>query len=178
MVSGMICPFCEANDDKVIDSRSTDGGRVIRRRRECLRCERRFTTYERVEQAGRLVVVKRDGSRVPFSTESIIRGVSNACGKRPIAADVKQRLAEEVEDELHTEFEREVPSPIIGERVMARLRNLDRVAYIRFATEHLQLSTLEEIQRELEDLSARPIEGEDQQSLFNAGKPKDTKKRH
>jgi transcriptional repressor NrdR len=162
----MICPFCNANDDKVIDSRPTEGGAVIRRRRACLKCDRRFSTYERVEQASRLMVVKKDGSRVPFTADSIIRGVSNACGKRPIPEDIKRQLAEQVEDELHLEFEREVLSTVIGERVMSRLRQVDRVAYIRFATEHLQLSTLEEIQRELDDLSARPMEGPDQTSLF------------
>lgn len=162
----MICPFCEANDDKVIDSRSTDGGRVIRRRRECLRCERRFTTYERVEQAGRLVVVKRDGSRVPFSPENIIRGVSNACGKRPIAEEVKQRLAEEVEEELHAEFEREVPSPIIGERVMARLRDIDPISYLRFAIEQRELASIDGVLEEVRDLMSRPIAGPNQQGLF------------
>jgi transcriptional repressor NrdR len=162
----MICPSCAANDDKVIDSRPTDGGRVIRRRRECLRCGRRFSTYERVEQASRLMVVKRDGSRVPFSPDNIVRGVANACGKRPIPEDVKQRLATEVEEELHAEFEREVPSTAIGERVMTKLREVDRIAYIRFATEHLQLSTLEELQRELEDLTTRPVAGPDQEPLF------------
>ena len=165
----MICPACDANDDKVIDSRSTEGGAVIRRRRQCLKCSRRFTTYERVEQATRLMVIKNDGSRVPFNPENIVRGVSNACGKRAIGEDLKRRIADEVEEELHAEFEREVPSSIIGERVMAHLRPVDRIAYIRFATEHLQLSTLEEIQRELDDLSGRPLEGPDQQSLFNAG---------
>lgn len=167
----MICPACNSNDDKVIDSRSTEGGKVIRRRRQCLKCDRRYTTYERVEQATRLMVIKKDGSRVPFDPQSIIRGVSNACGKRPIAEDVKRLLAEEVEDELHAQFEREVPSGIIGELVMTRLRHIDRIAYIRFATEHLQLSTLEEIQRELDDLSARPMDVADQQSLFNAAPP-------
>ncbi|MFG0304862.1 MAG: transcriptional regulator NrdR [Phycisphaerales bacterium JB040] len=165
----MICPFCAHNDDKVIDSRATDAGKVIRRRRQCLACERRFTTYERVEQASRLMVIKKDGSRVPFSLDNIIRGVANACGKRPIPEETKLAIAEAVEDELHAEFEREVDSTVIGERVMARLRNIDRIAYIRFATEHLQLSTLEEIQRELEDLSARPQEGENQTGLFPTG---------
>jgi transcriptional repressor NrdR len=159
----MICPFCNANDDKVIDSRPTEGGAVI------LRCDRRFSTYERVEQASRLMVVKKDGARVPFSTDNIIRGVSNACGKRPIPEDVKRHLAEQVEEELHAEFEREVPSEVIGERVMSRLRNIDKIASIRFATEHLQLSTLEEIQRELDDLSTRPTEGPDQTTLFRPG---------
>lgn len=164
----MICPFCNHSKDKVIDSRSTEGGAVIRRRRHCLKCNRRFTTYERVEPAGRLTVVKKDGSRVAFSTENIMRGVANACGKRPISEDIKSKIAEEVEDELHNEFEREVPSAAVGERVMSKLRDVDKVAYIRFATEHLQLSTLEDIQRELDDLATRPTNGEDQQSLFGA----------
>jgi transcriptional repressor NrdR len=162
----MICPFCSHNQDKVIDSRSTEGGAVIRRRRHCLACERRFTTYERVEPAGRLMVVKRDGSRVPFSVENIMKGVSNACGKRPISEDIKLKLAELVEEELHAEFEREVPTQLVGERVMTKLRDVDKIAYIRFATEHLQLSTLEDIQRELDDLSARPTTNADQQGLF------------
>jgi len=166
----MICPFCSHNQDKVIDSRSTEGGSVIRRRRHCLKCERRYTTYERVEPTGRLMVVKRDGSRVPFSTENIMRGVSNACGKRPISEDVKIKLAELVEEELHSEYEREVPTQIVGERVMTKLRDVDKIAYIRFATEHLQLSTLEDIQRELDDLQARPLAGPEQESLFVAGK--------
>ncbi len=165
----MICPFCSHNQDKVIDSRSTEGGAVIRRRRHCLKCERRYTTYERVEPTGRLMVVKRDGSRVPFSTENIMRGVSNACGKRPISEDVKNKLAEIVEEELHSEYEREVPTQIVGERVMTKLRDVDKIAYIRFATEHLQLSTLEDIQRELDDLQSRPMAGTDQESLFVSG---------
>ena len=114
------------------------------------------------------MVVKRDGSRVQFSTENIMRGVANACGKRPISEDIKQALATAVEEELHAEFEREVPSQLVGERVMAKLRNVDKIAYIRFATEHLQLSTLEDIQRELDDLSTRPTTGADQQNLFAA----------
>jgi len=114
------------------------------------------------------MVVKRDGARVPFSPENIMRGVANACGKRPISEDVKLKLAELVEEELHAEFEREVPTQLVGERVMAKLRNVDKIAYIRFATEHLQLSTLEDIQRELDDLAARPTTSEDQQGLFGA----------
>ncbi|MFK7760219.1 MAG: transcriptional regulator NrdR [Phycisphaerales bacterium] len=166
----MICPFCSHNQDKVIDSRSSEGGAVIRRRRHCLKCERRFTTYERVEPTGRLMVVKKDGARVAFSTDNIMRGVANACGKRPIAEGVKQKIAEVVEEELHSEFEREVPTLLIGERVMSKLRDVDKIAYIRFATEHLQLSTLEDIQRELDDLSARPSTSPDQASLFASGK--------
>jgi transcriptional repressor NrdR len=165
----MICPYCQANEDKVIDSRSTEGGKVIRRRRQCLECEKRFTTYERIEQPNRLVVVKKDGTRVPFAPENILRGVSAACGKRPVGEEAKARLVEEVEDELHAEFEREVPSLVIGERVLARLRAIDEVAYIRFATEHLELGTLEDIRREVDDLMARPPEARNQQDLFKKG---------
>lgn len=163
----MICPFCEKDHDKVIDSRASEGGRVIRRRRECLGCGKRFTTYERVEHTSRLMVVKRDGSRVPFDPEKTLAGVIAACGKRPVADAVKRKLVEEVEEELSREFEREVGSAVIGERVMLRLRVVDPIAYIRFASEHLGMETVSEIQQELEDLATRPREVRDQQDLFN-----------
>lgn len=166
----LICPFCDKDNDKVIDSRASEGGRVIRRRRECLACEKRFTTYERVEQTSRLMVVKRDGSRVPFDGERVLAGVMNACGKRPVSDVVKRRIVEEIEEELNREFEREVDSGVIGERVMRRLREIDGIAYIRFASEHLQMDTVEEIKQELEDLAARPRGGRDQQELFSRGR--------
>ena len=162
----MICPYCGSNDDKVIDSRSTEAGKVIRRRRQCLACEKRFTTYERVEQANRLMVIKKDGSRVPFSPDNVAKGLAAAIGKLPIPEADKAALVTEVEEELHGEFEREVSSKVIGERVMGRLRALHPVAYIRFVTEHLELGTLGEIQRELGDLIQRPGEVRDQQDLF------------
>jgi transcriptional repressor NrdR len=162
----MICPYCSSNKDKVIDSRSTEGGAVIRRRRECLKCERRYTTYERVEQASRLTVIKKDGTRVPFDRENVLRGVRAACGKRPISEEIKRSVVEEIEDELHSEYEREVSSVVIGERVMFKLRPVDLVAYIRFATEHLQLSTLEEIRAELDTLRERPPDVANQEVLF------------
>lgn len=162
----MICPFCEKDHDKVIDSRASEAGRVIRRRRECLACGKRFTTYERVEHSSRLMVVKRDGSRVPFDGDKVLAGILNACGKRPVAEVVKRRIVEEIEEELSREFEREVDSSVIGERVMARLREIDAVAYIRFASEHLQMATIEELKQELEELTARPRGVRDQQALF------------
>jgi transcriptional repressor NrdR len=165
----VICPFCEKDHDKVIDSRASEGGRVIRRRRECLGCSKRFTTYERVEQTSRLMVIKKDGSRVPFDPQKALAGVLAACGKRPVPEAAKRRVVDEVEEELSREFEREVESSVIGERIMRRLRTIDAIAYIRFASEHLGMETIAEIQQELEDLSARPREVRDQQELFTPG---------
>jgi transcriptional repressor NrdR len=165
----LICPFCEKDHDKVIDSRASEAGRVIRRRRECLACGKRFTTYERVEHTSRLMVVKKDGSRVPFDAEKALAGIMNACGKRPVPDAAKRRVVEEVEEELSREFEREVDSAVIGERIMHRLRVVDPIAYIRFASELLGMETIAEIQQELEDLTARPREVRDQQELFKPG---------
>ena len=162
----MICPYCEHNDDKVIDSRSSEGGKVIRRRRECLRCSKRFTTYERAEQAARLTVAKADGRREPFRRENILRGVASACGKRPIPEPVKQRLVDEVEEEVHREFDREVPSMEIGRRVLRRLRDIDEVAYIRFASEYLNFRNGQDIRQELEELERRVKDVKTQQALF------------
>ncbi len=163
---GVICPFCGHNDDKVIDSRASDAGRVIRRRRECLACSRRFTTYERVEQAARLTVIKRDGTHVPFNRENVLRGILAACGKRPIPEEIKRRIADEVEEELHRDFEREVPSHAIGEAVMRRLKDADEVAYIRFASEHYKFRSVEELRHELSELDGRVKDSKDQQKLF------------
>ncbi len=162
----MICPYCGKDDDKVIDSRAADGGKMVRRRRECLGCERRFTTYERVEQTARLMVVKRDGTRVPFSRENILRGVLSACGKRPVAEETKERLVDTVEEEVHREFDREVQSREIGERVMSRLRDVDEVAYIRFASEYLKFKSVDDIMKQLEMLNSRVKDVKEQQRLF------------
>lgn len=162
----MICPFCGKDEDRVIDSRAAEGGKMVRRRRECLKCERRFTTYERVEQTARLVVVKRDGTRVPFQRDNIMRGIMSACGKRPISEEVKEKIADDVEEELHREFDREVESRVIGERVMARLRDIDEVAYIRFASEYLKFKSVDDIIHTLASLNARPKDVKEQQRLF------------
>lgn len=162
----MICPFCEHNDDKVIDSRASEGGKVVRRRRECLKCHKRFTTYERVEESARLIVVKADGSHVPFNRENVLRGINSACGKRPVPEDAKQRIVDEVEEELHHEFEREVPSKIIGQKVMARLRELDEVAYVRFASEYFQFQNVGQLVEELRGLDGRVRDVKDQTKLF------------
>ncbi|MHC4108103.1 MAG: transcriptional regulator NrdR, partial [Planctomycetota bacterium] len=145
----MICPYCDEDNDKVIDSRASEGGQVVRRRRVCVACGRRYTTYERVEKATRLAVVKRDTSRASFDPQNVLRGVVAACGKRPIPEDAKLKLVQEVEDELHREFDREVPSSEIGQRVAAKLRALDQIAYIRYASEYYDFRTLDDFAAEL-----------------------------
>ena len=162
----MRCPYCERDKDKVTDSRPSDSGDAIRRRRECLACGKRFTTYERVERTERLMVVKRDGTRVPFDPEKVMRGLAAACGKRPVPADAKERLVREVEEEMHREYEREVPSLAIGKRVADKLRAIDHVAYIRFASEYYQFSSAGEFQREIDDLAERTPPGPGQPDLF------------
>jgi transcriptional repressor NrdR len=162
----VICPFCNADNDKVIDSRASDAGKSIRRRRECCGCSRRFTTYERVEQTARLMVVKRDGTLQPFDRQKILTGLYSACGKRPIPEDVKLRLAETLEEELHREFEREVPSRAVGERLMAKLRDVDEVAYIRYASEYYQFKSVEELRKQLELLDGRIKDVKQQVKLF------------
>lgn len=162
----MRCPYCGQDRDRVIDSRGAEDGGAIRRRRECEGCGKRFTTYERAERTERLVVIKRDGSRVPFDVERIVRGVMAACGKRPIPTERKVEMAKTIEDELHREYEREVESREIGRRVAQRLRELDHIAYIRFASEHYDFRTLEDLELELKDLRTRPMNLPNQTDLF------------
>jgi transcriptional repressor NrdR len=162
----VICPYCSLDKDKVIDSRASDGGLVIRRRRECLHCHRRYTTYERVEKTHRLMVVKKDGTRVPFNSDKILAGVQAACGKRPIAESVKDDLVREIEEQLHRDFDREVPSEEIGRRVAARLREMDGIAYIRYASEYHEFRSLDEFDEELRQLRSRVPNLPNQQELF------------
>ena len=129
----MRCPKCGRLDDKVIDSRASREGSVIRRRRECLGCSHRFTTYEEIEHEG-LMVVKRDGRREEFSKEKLLSGVRKACQKRPVSPKLIEDLVEKIVDEITDKYEREVPSMAIGERVMEGLRDIDQVAYVRFAS--------------------------------------------
>ena len=166
-ISGVICPYCGKDDDKVIDSRSSEGGVVIRRRRECTICKKRYTTYERVEKTTRLVVVKKDGSRVQFDSQKILAGVQSACGKRPIPEEVKTQLIKAIEEEIHHEFDREVPSSEIGQRVAIRLREIDDIAYIRYASEYFEFRTLDDFSNELTSLQARPKHLPNQTNLFS-----------
>lgn len=150
----MQCPFCGKDQDKVIDSRSAEQGKVIRRRRECTACDRRFTTYERVEETVKLYVVKRDGTRVPYERQRLMGGLEKACYKRPIPAEKIQQMVEELEDELYRTHEREVQSSEIGRMLSDRLRHLDKVAYVRFASVYKQFKDVEELLDEVRDVIA------------------------
>ena len=130
----MRCPFCKENRDKVVDSRSSDSGRVIRRRRQCLACERRFTTYEKVGESFKLYVVKKDNLRTPYDRDKIVGGLQKACYKREVSAEQIQQIADRVEEDIFRNFDKEVSSAFIGESVMRHLRTVDKVAYIRFAS--------------------------------------------
>lgn len=130
----MRCPFCKEDKDKVIDSRSSEGGRVIRRRRQCLACKRRFTTYEKIGGSFKLSVVKKDNMRVPYDRDKVVSGLQKACYKRPVSAEQIQQIADKVEESMFRRFDKEVPSTFIGESVMEHLRAVDKVAYIRFAS--------------------------------------------
>src|SRR5215203_739251 len=143
----MHCPFCNADKEslKVIDSRTCEGGRSIRRRRECLNCEKRFTTYERIEQPIRLMVVKKDGRRVPWDKAKILAGLERACFKRPVPESELLRIADEVEEEVFNAHDREVQTGVIGQLVVDRLRRLDQVAYVRFASVYREFKTLEDL---------------------------------
>ena len=147
----MKCPFCNTKEDKVIDSRTTKDGNAIRRRRECLKCGKRFTTYERVEEIA-LMVVKKDGRREPFDSRKIKSGVLKACGKRPVGIEQIDRLVEEVEQTLMGSVDKEVASEKVGALVMKKLRNLDEVAYVRFASVYRQFRDINEFMEELRKL--------------------------
>ena len=150
----MRCPFCGYAESKVIDSRPADEGTSIRRRRECLACQRRFTTYETIERLP-LVVIKRDGSRQTFDKNKLIGSMLKACEKRSVALGDLEKIAGEIEQELQNELEREIPTSEIGEMVMKRLKDLDEVAYVRFASVYRQFrdihTFMEELTRLLED---------------------------
>jgi len=128
------CPFCKEDRDKVVDSRSSNAGRVIRRRRQCLVCKKRFTTYEKIGESFKLYVVKKDSSRVPYDRDKIVAGLQKACYKRLVSAEQIQQIADKAEEDIFRNFDKEVSSVFIGESVMKHLRVVDKVAYIRFAS--------------------------------------------
>ncbi len=149
----MRCPFCGFSESKVIDSRPADEGSSIRRRRECLSCGKRFTTYETVESLP-MVVVKKDGSRQSFDRSKVLGGMIRACEKRPVPLAELEKIAGEIEQDLQNSMEREVRTADIGERVMDRLRAVDQVAYVRFASVYRQFKDIDTFMAELNKLLA------------------------
>lgn len=147
----MKCPFCGFIESKVIDTRPTDEGERIRRRRECLQCGKRFTSYEVIETTP-VVVIKKDGSREVFSREKLLRGVIKSCEKRPVTLAQLEHMTEEIEVELQNRMEREVPSTVIGELAMEKLKQLDQVAYVRFASVYREFKDINSFLMELKGI--------------------------
>lgn len=161
----MRCPFCKEDKDKVIDSRSSEGGRIIRRRRLCLSCNRRFTTYEKIAEGFKLNIVKKDGTRVPYDREKLIAGLQKACYKRQVTADQIQEIADKVEEDIFKKFDKEVLSRFVGECVMKNLRSVDKVAYIRFASVYRDFKDAGELMEEVR-LAIEEQNAGDQPKLF------------
>ena len=149
----MKCPYCGFRESKVVDSRPADEGASIRRRRECLSCEKRFTTYETVESLP-MVVIKKDGSRQSFDRGKVLRGMIRACEKRPVPLAELERLTDEIEQTLQNSLEREVSTEAIGEQVMEKLKGVDEVAYVRFASVYRQFKDINTFMSELNKLLA------------------------
>ncbi len=147
----MKCPFCGHLEDKVVDSREGKDGLVIRRRRECLSCSRRFTSYERIDEIP-YMVVKKDGTREPFDRNKLLGGLRKACEKRPVSPAALEAVADEVETMLQETPEREIPTARVGEKVSERLRELDKVAYVRFASVYRQFEDVDQFMKVLNDL--------------------------
>jgi transcriptional repressor NrdR len=148
------CPYCANNDSKVIDSRDVNDG--IRRRRQCLRCGLRFTTYERLLHAS-LFVIKKDGRREEFNREKLLRGIQIACEKRPLPGGTPAKLADDIESELYQMGKVEIPSGAIGDVVMAKLKNLDHIAYIRFASVYREFQDITTLKEEVDSLAGHAI---------------------
>lgn len=147
----MRCPFCQAGDSKVVDSRATEDGGSIRRRRECSQCKQRFTTYERVEERP-LLIIKKNGEREQFDRSKILNGIMRACEKRPVSLETMEAITVSIENALRDRGEREIESVVIGELVMENLRNTDEVAYVRFASVYRQFKDLNSFIRTIQQL--------------------------
>ena len=150
----MKCPYCRSEEDKVVDSRSSNEGLVIRRRRECLKCSRRYTTYERVDEIP-LYVIKKDERREAYDPKKVLAGINRACEKRPVPVEVQEQIVTDIEKMLEEKFEREVSSSVIGEFVMERLAKIDQVAYVRFASVYRQFKDISHFMKELKTLLAK-----------------------
>lgn len=164
--SAVRCPFCKEDQDKVIDSRSSEGGRVIRRRRQCLKCSRRFTTYEKIGESIKLSIIKRDNTRVPYEREKIISGLQKACYKRPVSAEQIQGIVDKVEEDIFKHSDKEVSSEFVGESVVRHLRSVDKVAYIRFASVYKNFTDADELLEEVSQAISETLTT-DQPKLFD-----------
>lgn len=147
----MKCPYCGANRDRVIDSRSSHNGKKIRRRRECLKCRKRFTTYEHVEEMP-LMVIKKDARREPFDRNKVLAGLIKACEKRPVSVERLEKLIDAIEMQIQKNFEKEVKTTVIGELAMKHLHAMDQVAYVRFASVYRQFKDINQFMKELKQL--------------------------
>ena len=147
----MRCPFCQTDNDRVLDSRSSEEGYAIRRRRECMQCKRRYTTYERLEELA-IKVVKKDGIREPFSRDKIRRGLEHACWKRPLSDNQIDKVVAEIESDVYANFESEIETQQLGEMVMEHLGRLDQVAYVRFASVYREFKDVHDFVEELEPI--------------------------
>lgn len=147
----MKCPYCDYSETKVIDSRPTEDSTSIRRRRECLRCQKRFTTYEKVEDIP-VFVIKKDGKREPFDKRKILNGILKACEKRPVSILQIESVVDEIEKQVNNTMKQEVPSSLIGEFVMQKLKELDDVAYVRFASVYRQFKDINTFMEELQKI--------------------------
>ncbi len=147
----MKCPYCNYFETKVVDSRPTDEGQAIRRRRECVRCNNRFTTYEKVEEIP-LIVVKKDGTRQEYSRDKILNGIIRACEKRPVSLKTMENIVDEIEKNLYNTLKREISTEYIGEMVMNKLKDIDEVAYVRFASVYRQFKDINTFMDELKKL--------------------------
>ncbi len=151
----MRCPFCQNQETDVLDTRKLNDGEIIRRRRKCRTCGRRFTTYERIESVS-LTVVKKDGKREPYDREKLMRGVRTACYRRPVAVQRMEQLVNDVESALMATDEQEVSSQMVGDEVMRRLRELDEVAYIRFASVYRSFADIGKLREAVDELLEKP----------------------
>lgn len=161
----MRCPFCKEDNDKVIDSRSSEGGRIIRRRRECIECGRRFTTYEKIGESFKLNVVKKDGTRVPYDRDKLVAGLQKACYKRSVPAEKIQEVADRIEEEIFRNYDKEVSALFVGEQAMRFLRKVDKVAYIRFASVYRDFTDAGDLLDEVSQAIAE-TDATDQPNLF------------
>ncbi len=147
----MKCPFCNYYDTKVVDSRPTEEGQAIRRRRECIKCSKRFTTYEKTESIP-LIIVKKDGNREPYDRNKIMTGILKACEKRPVPLKAIEDIVDQIEKELYNSMDKEVTSQHVGEIIMSKLKDLDEVAYVRFASVYRQFKDINTFMEELKKL--------------------------